>query len=74
MANLVYKNQPATRIDIEVSIQELVSELANAVEEKKKTDPSFDDVAALVDQIANNILVADSHINTDEDAEGGDDE
>ena len=61
MSHLVYKGQPATRTDLDNAIQSLVSQLAEAVEEKVKEDPSFVEVASLVNQIAENILQAEEN-------------
>lgn len=61
MSHLVYKGQPASRTDLDKAIQSLVSKLAEAVEEKVKEDPSFDEVASLVKQIAENILHAEEN-------------
>lgn len=61
MSHLVYKGQPATRTDLDNAIQSLVSQLAEAVAEKVKEDPSFDEVARLVNQIAKNILQAEEN-------------
>ena len=61
MSHLVYKGQPATRTDLDNAIQSLVSQLAEAVEEKVREDPSFSEVASLVDQIAKNILHAEEN-------------
>ena len=61
MSHLVYTGQPASRTDLDNAIQSLVSQLAEAVEEKVNEDPSFDEVASLVDQIAKNILRAEEN-------------
>ena len=61
MSHLVYKGQPASRTDLDNAIQSLVSQLAEAVEEKVKEDPSFVEVASLVNQIAENILQAEEN-------------
>lgn len=61
MSHLVYKLQPASRTDLDNAIQSLVSQLAEVVEEKVKEDPSFDEVARLVNQIAKNILHAEEN-------------
>ena len=61
MSHLVYTGQPASRTELDDAIHSLVSQLAEAVEEKVKEDPSFDNIASLVNQIAKNILHAEEN-------------
>lgn len=63
MANLVYKNQPATKYMVDEAIYDLVRKLANSVEQKRKNDPSFDEIAILVNQIADNLINTQGNIN-----------
>ena len=58
MPHISYKDQPVTRIAVNGIIVSLVNQLAEAVEEKMKDDPSFDEIVNLVNQIASNLVEA----------------